>query len=94
MPFHEHPRNTARAAMMRDGHVAGVPNLATFQVDAQTEIGIIHVKKEFIVHSAEALEAPSRNHHEGTADNGYPRRLKQGSFFKTVQALEVRMIGK
>ena len=94
MPFHENRRHTARAAMMRDGYVACVPNLAPFEVDAQTEIGIVHMKEEFIVHSAKALEVRSRNHHERTADNGYPRRLKQGCLVKKVQAFEVRVIRK
>ncbi len=78
--------------MMCDGYVASVPNLAAFQVDTQTEVGIFHVKKEFIVHSAKTLEARPRNHHEGTTDNRYPRRFKQGSFVKQVQALEIRVI--
>jgi len=46
VPFHEQARDPARAAMMRDGHIAGVPHLPALQVHAQAEVGIIHVKKE------------------------------------------------
>jgi hypothetical protein len=63
-------------------------------VDAQAEIGIVNVQEEFAVHSAQPFEARPSNHHESATDDGYPRRLEQGSLVKKVQALEIRVIGK
>ena len=94
MPLHENARSTARAAMVRDGHVAGIPDLAPLQVDAQAEVGVIDVKKEPAVHSIKPLEIGARNHHEGAADNGHPCRFKQRRFVKKVMTLEVGMIGE
>jgi len=94
MPLHENARSTARAAMVRDGHVAGIPDLAPLQVDAQAEVGVIDVKEEVAVHSAKLLETRARNHHESAAHNGYPCRFMERRFTKKMMPFEVGMIGK
>jgi len=52
------------------------------------------MQKEIVVHSAKPLEIRFAQHHERTADDGYPGRLKNGRFIHEVQALEIGMIGK
>ena len=94
MPFHKNARSTARAAMVRDRHVAGIPDLAPLQVDAQAQIGVIDVKEEVAIHPIKPLEIGARNHHEGAADNGNARGLKQRSLIKKMQTFEVGVIGE
>ena len=84
VPFHENTRPTARAAMTRDRNVTGIPDFATLQVDTQAQVGVFHVKKELVVHSA--IETSARNHHEGTADDGDPRRSSRGASSKDTGA--------
>src|SRR5690242_9069891 len=94
LPFHEQGRSTAGAQIVGDRNIAGVPDLAAPQVDAQAEIRVVDVQEELVIHSTQLLKTPARDHHECTADDRYARRLAQRLLLEQMQALEIRMIGK
>ena len=52
LPLDEQRRGIARAAMMRDWHMAGIPNLTAEQVDSQADVRIVNVEEKLLVHAA------------------------------------------